>query len=552
MTNNHNLRDAEGRRIARRKFLVATGFAGIAAVGGYGPARAEASGTGFRLVSAADRQRGFTVAALQAHNAMADHLNQAGHLVRDLFGVSDFMCQSSGEKHSVLEQLWIGGHGSVRVWVEIHQAGRGDQPVHVRLRVGNGFRFNIRTISFDLPEFTARAPADTRVLDSCCGGRGYAWRAGHGDDGEDYYRYSALVVFYDARSGAGVSVDFFDDRLRQSGCSWHIDGNVCRPRVHSYLNLSKGRQTTLDFYVRSYARGMPDIALDEYRELRLAPTMKRYGMVESSALKTESPWACTGWPFPDLVKQVAQAKSLGARGYIQWAPPDGKGFYEPFPERLAWFKQLKAASRVGIPLGVLIDPRFSPRVDQSAAAWKLDQRFLPALVVPMASQATLAQSYLLKMRDNLAENGVSMAFWDTGGMAYPSFTPEGYLTLLEQWRRRGIRIMPEVSRDYSAWITGVALNWGLPHGNDDRPHFTFQRPPRCQVLKRVTPRAKMFRGGVLRPLWGQGSRYWWDAFAGDPATVMVLTTGAYAAKPAELETWAKEHARAAGGRENGN
>jgi hypothetical protein len=103
--------------------------------------------------------------------------------------------------------------------------------------------------------------------------------------------------------------------------------------------------------------------------------------------------------------------------------------------------------------------------------------------------------------------------------------------------------MPEVSRDYSAWITGVALNWGLPHGNSDRPHFTFQQPPRCAVLTRVTPAAKMFRGGVLRPLSGQGDRYWWDAFTGDPATITILTTGAYAAKPPELETWARTHGK---------
>ena len=43
----------------------------------------------------------------------------------------------------------------------------------------------------------------------------------------------------------------------------------------------------------------------------------------------------------------------------------------------------------------------------------------------MAYGAAPAKAYLFKIRDNLAANGVSMAFWDTGGMPYPSFTPEG-------------------------------------------------------------------------------------------------------------------------------
>lgn len=550
------LKDMPSQRMSRRKFLLAAGMTGLAVVettGRLGAVVGEPlKSRGFEIGPAGGRHAGFAVAGLQAHDPLGDHIDQEGHLARDLFGVTDFICKSSAEKGDVLDQLWVGGGGSVRVWAQIergrrtatggHEESGRMAPLSVRLRVENGYRFNIRTISFHLPWFIAPRPAHTRILDSCCGGRRYPWRGGSGDDGPSYYRYSALVAFYDELSRAGLCVDFFDDEFRQSGCAWRIEGSQCRATVHSYLNLSKGRSTTLDYHMRPYSDGMPDIALDDYRQRRLAPCMARYGMVEAKPLETRSPWACTGWPFPDLVKQVASAKALGANGYIQWAPPDGQGFYEPFPERLAWFKELRKASRLGIPIGVLIDPRFSPRIDQSNRAWALDKKFLPGRVVPMAAEADASLAYLLKMRNNLAADGVSVAFWDTGGLPYPSFTPEGYVTLLEQWKRAGIRIMPEVSRDYSAWITGVALNWGLAHGvNGAGSPFTFADPPRCEVLRRTTPRAKMFRGGILSPLAGQGGRNWWEAFANDASTITILSTGVYAAKPVELEVWAKSH-----------
>ncbi len=534
-------RDAAG--VSRRKFLAIAGIAGAAA--GAAGTRGVAgqllhAGREFQIVAPADKTRGFAVRSVQAHHAMGDHINSKGHLAQDVFTVR-CVCKSSGQKGGVLEQLWQDAGGQVRIHARVRQHGRN---LDFKIRVENGYGFSIRGINFDLPAFTAPYPAHGAILDACCGGRERVWQNEVGNDGLGYYRYSSLVMFYDRRSTAGVCVEYFDEELRNFELHWQTRGDECRPWLDSgCFTIEKGQSAEFGFRLRDYSHGMPEIAMDDYRQERLVPFMARYEIPESPVFATSNPWAATGWPFPSLEKKVAQCKALGAHGYIQWAPPDGQGIYEPFPQRLSWFAQVKQASRSGMIMGVLIDPNFSPRIDQNAAHWALDKKFLPDRAAPMAYGNPMAESYLLRVRNNLAANGVRVAFWDTGGLPYGFATAEQNLTLLRRFKQGGISIMPEVSRDHTGWITGVAINWNLPDSVKvyGGPQFTFDHPPRCQVLRRVTPNVKMFRGGVTAAtLLGTGQRHWWEAMETDGTTMFLLGANNEPAK-SELGQWAKEH-----------
>ncbi len=550
--------------MSRRDFLVVAGA--VAATVAAGPYVAAASptdtavavgaGRGWRVVSPMDRLLGFAVKGASVHNPMGDHIGAkakhgkrlgvpmpaamgtGGHLVEESFNIK-FVCKARRGQGGTWEQVWQDTDGHVHIHARIDQKG---DALRFRVEVYNGWAFNIRGLTFQLPMVLCPDPQHSAVLDGCCGGRERRWANGRANDGLGYYRYSSVAAFYDRRSTAGVAVEYFDDLLRNFELHWDTHGGQCQPRLDcSYFSLQKGRRATFDFGMRAYSHGMPEIGLDDYRTYSLAPFMKRYDMPESPAFKATSPWAQSGWPNGgNLPKMVEYCKSLGAKGYIQWAPPSIPQ-YEPFPERIGWFSGVKKASELGVPLGVLIDPNFSPMIGQSAAAWKLDQKYVPMGMTPLACTAA-SQAYLLKMRDNLAANGVTVAYWDTGGLPNKGWTPEQFLTLLRQWKQAGISIMPEASRDHSSWITGVAFNWGLPSSTRvyGGPLFTFATPPRCQILKRVTPNVKMFRGGINPPTLA-GNPHWWNAFNGDPTTILLLSAGVYVPQPAQLVSWAKEH-----------
>ncbi len=502
-----------------------------------------------------DIQHGFAVESVKAHDPLGDRLDAKGHLEPRLFEIRKFVCKSSRGRRGAWEQMWqdVGGHVQVQVSICSEQYPKRDpveaallpaqlaaagERVTVRLRVENGYAFDIRTINFRLP--LRIVPGEgIAVMDTYWGGN-IRRLGGHGFGQCGGGGYSPLAVFFDSRSGEGMCVEYFDRLLRhaQSGVFWFADPAGFQPFLGYTLGLEKGKTADVVFCMTSYRQGLPEAALDDYRRQRLVPFMAGLGIPEAPPYETTGPWASSGWPFPknDLVKDVAYCKSLGANGYIQWAPPDGQGYYEPFPERLEWFVQMKAASKLGIPVGVLINPWYSPRIDQSAAHWALDRKFVPNRVVPMAVARPEAQSFLYKMRDNLATNGVSVAYWDCGG--YNGYnqqcntTPEQYLTLLYQWKKAGIMIITEGAQDFTAWVTGATLGWYYGRA------FPFGDPPRYPVLRRVTPHARMFRGGVGK-VEQRAGRYWWDVLEDDGVSVPVLCVDANG----ELETWAKEHGR---------
>ncbi len=565
MSEKHNkMLAVPSRNVSRRDFISATALATMAvAVPSYSAvasvadiAVAVGAGKGWQVRSPGNTFDGFAVLGASVHNPMGDHIGArarhrrglaipmpaamgtGGHLVEDSFNIK-FVCKASRSHGGAWEQVWQGPGGHVHIHTHIQQNGNALQ-FHVEAR--NGWAFNVKGLSFRLPMMVNPAWQHSAVLDGCCGGRERVWTNGPANDGLGYYRYSSVAAFYDRRSTAGAAVEYFDDFLRNFELHWDIREGQCQPRLDcSYFSLQKGRIATFDFAMRAYSHGMPEIALDDYRMHTLAPFMKHYEMPESPAFKATSPWAQSGWPNGgDLPKMVEYCKSLGAKGYIQWAPPSIPQ-YEPFPERIGWFAGVKKASELGVPLGVLIDPNFSPMIGQSAAAWKLDQKYVPMGMTPLACTAA-SEAYLLKMRNNLAANGVTVAYWDTGGLPNKGWTPEQYLTLLRQWKQVGISIMPEASRDHSSWITGVAINWGLPHSTQiyGGPLFTYANPPKCQMLKRVTPGVKMFRGGITPPTLA-GKPDWWNAFNGDGSTILLLSAGVYVTQPAQLVSWAKEH-----------
>jgi hypothetical protein len=564
--------------MSRREFLVSAALAAAGAAGA-GTLRAQPLWNGqpvphavvpeqglhlgyeFGLASPADKKDGFAVLGAVAVNPLKDrigrgpakpgpepaaYVDSSGHLIQDTFGLK-FVCKSSRAQGNVVEQVWADTTGHVRVYTDIHQAPGQELVFHSR--VENGWAFDLKSITFRMPTITAPAPEQTRVLDAFGGGRERDWNWGDGvcNDGLGYFRSSSLVVYYDQRSTAGVCVEYFDDRLRNFELHWNVSGKECRPWLDcNCFVLDKGCAADFGFRMKKYAQGLPDMALDAYRTQRLMPLMARYGIPEGR-LETTGPWTSSGWPLDgNIVKAVARAKALGSHGYIQWAAPDGEGDYEPFPERFEWFAGVKKASKLGIPLGVLIDPNESPRLDQRAKHWALDRRYLPNHVAPMAYGAASAEAYLLKMRDNLVANGVSMAFWDTGGLPYKHATVEQYLNLLYQWKRGGITILQEAVRDHAAFITGTTyagilnvfeLRGALLKAKEavyGGPLFSLAHPPRYQVWRRVTPKAKLFISGDIPNTTHQGNTYWWDVVGGGGFGIPLIRASVF-------DVWAKHH-----------
>jgi len=112
---------------------------------------------------------------------------------------------------------------------------------------------------------------------------------------------------------------------------------------------------------------MPTEAFLYYRNNFLVPFMQSQGIAEGT-MKIGKVMAWTDWPAGNDVATAAKnVLQLGASGYLQYAPGDGLGYFEPNPQTLPWYNTLKGASTVqGLDLlGVLID---SPGIVKGSVA----------------------------------------------------------------------------------------------------------------------------------------------------------------------------------------
>jgi hypothetical protein len=151
-----------------------------------------------------------------------------------------------------------------------------------------------------------------------------------------------------------------------------------------------------------------------------------------------------------------------------WSPPDGQGWYEYLQPRLAWWPRKKVVAP--IPIGGLVSPSGSPRIDQSLTHWALDKKYVPDRALPIAVQEHDVQAYGDVVRGAFAAVGFDLAYWDigqpSGGTIYD------LLHIHQAWRRGGVPLMSEAYSPLTASISGIALKFYYDGYTWDRTSWT--------------------------------------------------------------------------------
>lgn len=177
-----------------------------------------------------------------------------------------------------------------------------------------------------------------------------------------------------------------------------------------------------------------EAALKHYRGAYLAPLMARLRIPEAT-YRAQAPWAFGGWPS-------TRGQSVGAKGYVQWPPSDGKFgiYYRPFcPD---WPVQYN--------IGVLINPYVMGSY--------------PALDVPKPLPLRDATGKIDQQIADMKARGISFAYWDDGTAPEPD-RPMYWQWTLNRYKLNGITVAPESSCDVAAWITGAIMHFPYTWGD---------------------------------------------------------------------------------------
>jgi hypothetical protein len=273
--------------------------------------------------------------------------------------------------------------------------------------------------------------------------------------------YSPIAVFYDSATTEGVGFVSFDSGLKSRQVYWYTGPGEVHPFVGWDAGIAPGQSATTEMALH-HGFNMPTDHFLYYRNNFLKPFMDSQGVTEGS-LPVSGVMGTTGWPPDSDVSQGAQwARSWGATGYLQYAPPDGSAYYEPDPQTLGWYPTLSAASNVpGLEaLGVLINPFMAshstpPTSDPSDPAW------FPGGWGSIDITDPAVQDWLARLRTDLAANGVNFAYWD-GGHAVPYGAELAWFNILKTWKLAGISIAVESSNDLASYVTGTNLFYEVP------------------------------------------------------------------------------------------
>ena len=262
----------------------------------------------------------------------------------------------------------------------------------------------------------------------------------------------------------------WDDNILPSGMEFWVNPpiNGASTTAQALLNfgvsLDPGKSISFTFEQLSGANIVEQM-LNAYRA-RVNATLAANGVSAGSPVKASGMWLSSGWQ-PDPVAYAASMASYATR-LMMWSPPDGQGWYEYLQPRLAWWPQTKM--NPAIPIGGLMSPAGSPRIDQTAAHWALDQKFAANRVLPAVISDPDVQAYALAVRNEFVAKGFDLAFWDVG-QPYGG-TMYDLLQTHQASKAAGLPLLSEAYSPITASIAGVALKYYYGGYTWDRATWT--------------------------------------------------------------------------------
>ncbi|WP_428939535.1 calcium-binding protein [Fontivita pretiosa] len=393
---------------------------------------------------------------------------------------------------NTVAQLWSTADGLITIqFVMIDST----MASNIAMTLTNRSAARITQIHLDMPWILTDASPDHAIKSTFKGGADRPWTNGGILQGSDAtwpgYAYSPFAVFYNRRTGEGVSFTAFNDELDLTQISWTLDTDRATPSVHFWPNLDQAGSSTYEMELY-HSWNMPEAQYSHYRTRFLERFMARKGIPEAIYRK-QGVWGYADWVnYNETLEQVVQnAMNYGASGFVMWSPGDGlTPHYEPFHPGFPWASSLLSTSRLpGLQgLGVLINPYISLRIQNPDGTWRNDLRYL---------DDPQHRAWLTAQRDDMVARGVNFAYWDTGGTPAQGSGLD-WLDVLWSFKRVGITVAPEQSADVAVWVTGANLHWPYSWGD-------------YVVAKAVTPNATQFAVGnttEMRIINGREMRWW--------------------------------------------
>lgn len=328
--------------------------------------------------------------------------------------------------------------------------------------VRNSGNSRITSLAIDLPKVTGIAiPPSASVLTGDYGGT-------RGTLGMGLWRTNGIhcpvTVWEDAdKSGVGW---LWDDNIRPSGLQFFVDAANGTAQVILNFGVSLDPGQSVKIGVRQFAGpGIVRQVVEAYCD-QVRRTLAQNGVARGLPFNASGLWVYSGWQ--DDVARFADSLPPSVSRLMMWSPPDGQGWFEYLQPRLAWWPKKK--STTAIPIGGLVSPSGSPRIDQSPAHWELDRKYVPNRALPLAVQEPDVLAYGDSVRKAFLAAGMDLAYWDigqpSGGTIYD------LLHIHQRWRDGGVPLMSEAYSPLTAAIAGIALRFYYAGYTWDRKHWT--------------------------------------------------------------------------------
>lgn len=273
-----------------------------------------------------------------------------------------------------------------------------------------------------------------------------------------------VTVWEDAdKSGVGW---VWDDNIRPSGLQFFVDVANGTAQVSLNFGVSIDPGQSVNVGVQLFAgAGIVHQVLAAYRD-QVQRTLARNGVARGLPFSAYGLWLYSGWQ--NEISKFADSLPPSVLRLMMWSPPDGQGWFEYLQPRLAWWPKKKATT--AIPVGGLVSPSGSPRIDQSQTHWELDRKYVPNRALPLAVQDPDVLAYGDSVRKAFLAAGMDLAYWDigqpSGGTIYD------LLHIHQRWRDGGVPLMSEAYSPLTSAIAGIALRIYYTGYTWDRKHWT--------------------------------------------------------------------------------
>ncbi len=273
-----------------------------------------------------------------------------------------------------------------------------------------------------------------------------------------------VTVWEDAdKSGVGW---VWDDNFRPNGLQFYVDVTQGTADVILNFGVSIDPGESLKVGIRQFSgTGIVKRVLAAY-SAQVDQTLTRNGVARGIPFNAAGLWISSGWQ--ENIVTFANSLAPSVRRLMMWSPPDGQGWFEYLQPRLAWWPQKRAVA--AIPIGGLVSPSGSPRIDQSAVHWALDRKYVPNRALPIAVQDPDVLAYGNAVRKAFVAAGLDLAFWDIGQPA--GGTIYDLLRIHQTWRDGGVPLMSEAYSPLTAAVAGIALKFYYNGYTWDLKHWT--------------------------------------------------------------------------------